>query len=297
MSRTLFASIFLLAGGLTLAACEQVVPADDLPYTNQLVIKGILVAGEKPDSISITHTLPLNQNYTIDAASTPGATATITVDGQSWPLTYIGGGFYRAAGIDSVRAGKTYTIDVQWNGLHASASTLVPGYPNITNVTLSAPRIDTMIYTYYGSGYQDTSISIHGQARMQLVPTPNAAYRILRDSIWSDSVYSHYTVSPDYSGSSYQEFTLSSDAAPDGTILINNVWYLSQYDTTSYSVDMTIAAYDRAYYEFIRTYQSYDNSGDIFGSGGTNPKWNITGDGIGIFIGEVTSTVRAEYKR
>ncbi|MDP4199420.1 MAG: hypothetical protein Q8922_09830 [Bacteroidota bacterium] len=275
------------------AGCEQVVPADGLPYVDQIVIKGILVAGEPIDSISITHTLPLNVTYTPTAAAIPDAIVMIMVDGKEIPLSYLGQGDFGDPMNDTVQAGKTYSIDVRWNGLHATASTLVPSSLTIQDAMILPPQFDTQYFLI--NGYTpDTFVSVSATASVSIDSKTNEVYRVIADSVWNDSSY--HSSSSDYYRS-YQDYTLPNDTSSERLISLTYSFYLSRMDTNGFAAKLTIAGYDRAYYDFLRTYEHYDNGGDIFGSSGTNPKWNVSGDGIGIFIGEAKTQVSMTYRR
>ncbi|RPI71382.1 MAG: hypothetical protein EHM47_10325 [Ignavibacteriales bacterium] len=56
------------------------------------------------------------------------------------------------------------------------------------------------------------------------------------------------------------------------------------------NLGIRIYVYDNAFYDYFSTQGSGQTPDAIFGQSGSNVKWNITGDGIGMFIGR-TDTV------
>ncbi|HET6399804.1 MAG TPA: DUF4249 family protein [Candidatus Kapabacteria bacterium] len=288
-------SVFVfLALAAIATGCENVVPATDLPYVNHIVIRGFLNADEPIDSISVTHTLPLSVQYDPNQAAIPNAQVSITVDGRSIPLQSIGLGFFTDPLHDTVQSGKTYSIDVQWNGLHAWASTLVPNPPAIPIFQFDNIGWDTEIYRY-NSYYSDTFFSFGGTLEAGIEPvTAGEAYSLVYDSI--ADVDSNYSEASYYIGGDLYNLYPASEVNSAGFLPIFQFESLDPRDS-NYFVSAVVESYDGAYYNFIKTYNNFGNSGDIFGTGGANPQWNISGDGIGIFIGTAETRRNSTFHR
>ncbi|MFI5202409.1 MAG: DUF4249 family protein [Candidatus Kapaibacterium sp.] len=274
--------------------CENVVPATDLPYVNHIVIRGFLTAGQPIDSISISHTLPLSAQYDPNQAAIPDAQVSISVDGRSIPLQPMDFGFFTDPTHDTVQSGKTYSIDVRWNGLHAWASTLVPNPPSLPIFQIDNLGWDTQIYRY-NQYYSDTFFQFGGTLEVGIMPvTPDEAYALIYDSIADiDSSYSEAT-------RNYGEILYNLYPASE----VNSAGFLPifQFESfdprdSNYFVSAIVESFDGAYYDFSKTYNRYGNNSDPFGTGGANPKWNVSGDGIGIFIGEAQTRVSSTFHR
>ena len=267
------APILLLV--LALSGCEQIIPADDLPYVNQLVIHGILTAGRPIVGISITHTLPLNTEFSSDAADVPDAIATITVDGKTIPLTYQGYSMYNANTSDTVIAGKTYSIDVRWQGLHASATTTVPLPANVYGLGFSKVGWDTTLDKR--ASYPDTMIQYGATLRVNIIPRNGEAYQLNVDSIVADTgdlwSYSFY--------GQYYPYTVKDTV--NGLIQFTDPIYFDYVDRMPWFY-FEVSAIDEAYAKLLKSYSSGREHGP-FSSFGKNPEYNVTGDGVGMFIG------------
>lgn len=273
--------------------CDNVVPADGLPYVNHIVIRGFLNAGQPIDSISISHTLPLSTPFDPSQAAIPDAQVSISVDGRTIPLQSIGFGYFTDPEHDTVQSGKTYSIDVKWNGLHAWASTLIPVIPSVPIFQFNNIRWDTEVFIY-GQNFQDTLFRFGGQMEVGIEPvTPGEAFTLVSDSIADvDSFYSQST----YNGEIFYNLYPSSDVNSAGFLPIFQFEQLDPNDS-NYFASAVIESFDGPYYDFIQTYTYNANGGDIFGTGGANPKWNVSGDGIGIFIGEAETRVSRTFRR
>lgn len=279
--------LFLLCVPLLFSSCEQIVPADGLPYADHIVVRGMLIAGEPLDSISVTHTLPLTASYDRTDAAIPSATVTVSVDGQSIPLTYIGNGYFGDPKGTVVQSGKSYSIDVRWNGMHAAASTTVPEPPVVDSSFLGDRQV-----RYYSYGGYPPDSSVYYPLLIGVRANPNDSYALVSDSM--NVYFADHHVDEQTDGRSYLEPAI---APPDSARAWLDFSFGGGILSTVDSVQMTatLASFDRAYYEFWRTYDEYqDNS--PFGNTGKNAKWNVSGDGIGIFIGEARSRTQLFFK-
>jgi hypothetical protein len=278
--------LFLLA----FCGCETVVSSDGLPYVDHIVIRGFLNAGQPVDSISVTHTLPLNVPDDPNQATVPTAQVSISVDGNSIPLQYIGFGLFSDPANDTVQSGKTYSIDVKWNGLHAFASTLVPQTPDVDSTYEGKANVQI----YYDPYYQYSDTIVETQLEFGVRARTSECYSFLFDST---AGYMHIgDTMPDHGSWGPTSIDLQGVAneATDG-----HVW-LSQRSEGNDSLTLawvTIGAFDASYYDFIQTYGYNSDDGDPFGTGSANPKWNVSGDGIGIFIGEAQTKRSSTFHR
>ncbi len=293
-------SIALIAVAASAPGCENVVPATDLPYVNHLVIRGFLDARQPIDSISVTHTLPLSVQYDPNQAAVPNANVSIALDGRTIPLHYIGYGYYTNAARDTVESGKTYSIDVTWNSgedgiLHAWASTLVPQPPNIQSASLDSTQWDTAVYQY-NQFYSDTQIYLYGTVDFAIHTVTGEVYAVGYDSLVSLDSDSLQILEVSSLSSDPYYFHSASEAGADGILRLLDQTSLYSRDS-DFGVFATIESFNGAYYDFLKTYYLNNEGGDIFGTGAANPKWNVMGDGIGIFIGEAESRTSFTFHR
>jgi hypothetical protein len=286
------ASKWLLAMTVVLcvSACEQIIPADGLPYADHIVVHGVLIAGQPIDSISITHTMPLTLAYDRQGASIPDADVRVSVDGRSIQLAYIGDGYFSDTTGVVVNAGKQYSLDVQWNGLHAAASTVVPEPPVADSAKLG-PR---QVYYYDYGGYGLDS-SVQYPLLVHVHSEGDIAFSMRDDSdvVYFDTTHrtQHYHAGEGFSyvqlpPADSSTFWLESGYQWGGTYfpIVDSIKMLT-----------TIGSFDKAYYYFLRTSDNYrDNS--PFANAGKNPQWNVHGDGIGFFVGESTAQFYLSFK-
>ncbi len=283
-----FAILAMTFWGMVLSSCEQVVPSDGLPYAEHIVVRGILIAGQPLDSISITRTLPLTVAYDREAASLPSADVLVTVDNRSIKLTSIGNGYFSDTTSTIVESGKQYSLAVSWNGLHATASTTVPDSAIVDSSKLGARRV--YYYNYGGAYGLDSSVSYPLLVRVHA--QPNVAFAMSRDSM---IIYRGTSQDIDYN-TGVMYFSEPQIA----TVGSSTLWLEDSYggriqDVDSIKMLATIASYDKAYYDFRRTSSDYRDESP-FGNTGKNPKWNIREDGIGYFIGEAMTRVFVSFK-
>src|SRR5581483_5992553 len=282
----------LFLGVLACSGCEQIVDSSDLPYKDELVINATLEAG-KPIAVKISHMLPLTSSNSDTIIS--DVQATISTNGITVPLYFNSSyGFtplYSPKDSLVAVSGQRYALDVQWHGLHAFATTTVPFAVPIDSVQLLNYSIGE-----YGNYYVTAALGVHPPANLSFL----ASYAMKsRQLTWHDSVV--------YKGDSaifigdtiwdtawmfqpvqYWQAERSEDAGTDGELWVqytNDV----KYDPANEYYDAVLYTFDRPFYDFAISYDRSQGN-DIFASGGANPRWNIQGDGIGIFIGMARST-------
>jgi hypothetical protein len=263
-----------MLASIAIGGCEVVVDSTELPYTPHIVVNAILSTDDSLTEIELSKTLPLSQPYTRDAAWITDATASITFDGVQYPLRYLGEGKYMAEGLP-IQTGKRYTLDVSWHGLHTSGSTEIP---------VAAP-IDTgrvsIVTDEFGYSQAIVWWYTHVPKPVALLATYEYKHHL---TAW-DSIYMERD--PNYRpdtfwhsmGVEYYDVALAKAVDRDsaGFHAYGSIDPDEDYRAVLYT-------YDAGFYEFARTYRRYYDDSP-FGSGGTNPRWNLDGDGIGLFIG------------
>ncbi len=246
---------------LLAVGCEEIV--DDpgtLPYEEKLVIRSIVEAGKGMDSILITRTLPPLDAYVEEKAWVHNALVLVRHNGITDTLIDGGRGRYYKPGIVP-QPGGVYELDVVWNNKHASAVTRIPQYPTIISTRRNhktnrwGDQIDVL------------------EARIK--PFPGTVY---------SSTYMYYIPGmPGYTESTYiNELYRLSDTTSTGELVIPTESY--NYSSGHIDYKISVQAYDEAYYAYFTSYINGNDDDGPF-SQNRNVKWNVQGDGIGMFIG------------
>ncbi len=256
---------------LVVEGCDTYVQPGDMPYEKKLVISALLQAGKPADQILIGKTMPPNQNYVPSQAAVTNANGLIAVDGNVHALIF--SGYYQpygtATGLALYRTqnlipepGKTYSLTVEAEGLRATSTTFVPFTAEIDSLP---------VWTAYEYG---TAVHYLGFVFKQ-----QAGVAYAMDYSFSPSV-TRDIIDPPY-------LLIKSTV---GSAILNGIPVGGWRPDLADSLTAVILSYDEQYYDYYTTYQNGSGGGDFMQS--LAPvKWNIHGDGIGLFIG-VTVTQR-----
>ncbi len=262
-----------------LPGCEQVVDADDIPYVERIVVRGKLTTGEEIDSIMITRTLPLNESFTPEKAALTDATVTITTSMPPYPdstytLRYIGNGFFAAPRLRAI-GGVTHTLKVEWRGKKVTARTIAPRQVSIDTVTVEK-------FSEIGWNGPYTVVV----PTVTFTPDDNQVYLLTYDPLYRGSVDE-----PEYPMGirSDQRIVRRSDTAADGRIHLRGSTdngYYGRDDETITGLSVKLYCFDYPFYEYYQTERrgDFDIGSDLFGPSGGQTKWNVEGDGFGMFI-------------
>ncbi|MCU0425118.1 MAG: DUF4249 family protein [Candidatus Kapabacteria bacterium] len=310
---TLLVALTFAGSAWILQSCmPTTVTGVEIPHEEKIVIYASLVAGQPLNNIQITRTLPPLDTFNVELSRIENAAATITVDGASFPLrlqprvaprTLIDSlnfslsnqpSLYEVSGL-TIQAGKTYSIQVSWNGKQATASTRVPEEP-----MLAAPqpsviwRQEPFRYvvnrprTFPATGIVPSLLAV---SQIPLVARSGEAYRIetftAQDTVSRLSTTNAITLNTtNLFGSSTPTVTVSSSVryfVQGDSIFKPQLFRLATASTVSV---MRVYAHDAALLDFITTQARNSPNASPFGNSGQNPLWNIKGDGIGLFIGQ-----------
>lgn len=263
---------------LLFSSCSPATP--ELPYEEQIVIRGLLEAGQLLADVQISRTIPPLDTLTYEKIFIGDAKATITVDGKTYsmelqPRTSTQASvpyrsLYRVPNL-RVEAGKTYSLEVQWKSLVARAQTRVPLTPDTDSVNVLASFVQLI------NGKMDTVFESSAAIRART----NEVYRVgttLNDPASGRLVSSR----------GFGDAVFTTNATP--TVITSNIWRLTtatlQILTNRLQSRVNIEAYDGQFYQY---YQTRSRSGQIglFSPGGPNIAWNVTGDGIGEIVGMI----------
>ena len=255
---------------LPILGCDKIVEPEEMTYDKKLVISAVLDAGKPIDQVLIGKTLPPDKPYIPLQAAVTSANCSISVDGASYTLTFVGihdtYGQVNGMAVYSAQSlvaepGKVYTIDVQTEGLHATATTLVPAPPVLDSIVLSNVIVS-------GTNY----VVLDGQIAQQsgVVYSPAYSYTPSADVPVQNPVFGVGKSSPGYR----MRFRIPVYGFEP-----------SLHD----SLTAVITSYDESYLDYFATrFNGYGSTSDL--SQSLAPvKWNVHGDGIGLFIGAIVT--------
>lgn len=250
--------------GATLSACETIIDSNDVPYVDRLVIEAVIDADSAISGIRITHTLPLDRVTTTEESYVPNLTGAVTTRDGRFPLVYQGSGLFAAPGAIA-HAGDVCSIETSWNGEPVRAHTRIPLAPQVLQTVFSGERAPDSGYV----NLRSVECWVNGLDSM---------------AVYAASIY----VVTEFFGrdgrgyrSSNGDLKQPHDTAADGRLDIGmpNTHFYCREDSSLFEV----SAYDHPYYDFVQTFTNGGN--DDFFDSSTPVRWNVEGNGIGIFIG------------
>ncbi len=311
---------------LVLQSCEINVPLSDvdLPKEEKIMVNAAIIAGQPLRNVQITRSLSPTDTFSLDKIGIRDADVRITVDGRETRLRL-------QSVVDSVRlltsgrlvpgptsyeapelipqAGKTYALTVQWKGLTAKAQTFVPEPPRAENVPPLVWR-KTPVLRQTGPGNfvrYDTNL-----AAFPFIPIATKAqelYSVRQQTLVDNASQTRFTsvnwfqpplprTADDGKQSVQAGFQLQVDqqgrmfiAEFDIQARMPKILLFSPQTTT---IIVELEARDAAIKPFLETSARLFEGVQFnpLGNVGRNPYWNVTGNGLGLFIGQSTiSTV------
>jgi hypothetical protein len=259
-----FIKYLFIPGLLLFYSCEDAVVGNDLSYEERLVVRGLLVAGE-PIEVTFERTLPLDQPFDSIRAQLSDVTAFITHNDVIDTLKYAGAGKYRTSSMISEN-GEEYQLSAEWNDKSLTGETRVPFTTTFQNgniITEVNEDGDTVHYIQglltprEGAVYGATWVILDPLSGFHL--EDNVIPVLLRES---DKDLNN-------------RLTLKTRVIPD---TLYAAWHNYFY--------IRVHAFDEEFYNFFITQDANNASSNIFSQSGINLRWNVEGDGIGMFIGE-----------
>ena len=253
------------------SGCEEEISGVSLPYEELLVINCMPTVGEPHIIIDITRTLPPLEDYDRSKAYVNDAVVTMEVNGVEYTAGSGTEGLYAIP--YSVKSGDKIKLNVKWKNKTAYASTIVPEVPVIDSLNYRVEEQNEW-------GYYQKYLIVYAYLQAK---HPEVCYQ----GMYGHSTYDYYD--EDYSNIANYESRNSK-----GTVRVRTMSYMiwDNYPNISEIIDnyvYSVDAYDNQYYPFAKTYYKSYYGGDMFESNGTNPIWNIKGDGIGLFVARAKS--------
>lgn len=261
---------FLLLSVITLffvaSGCEVEDSEQDFPFQLKLVVRGVLESNKPIQDIYVGRTLPISYSFTKSFADLPDASVGILYRDSLYVLRHKKDGLYFTNGLIPVQ-GETYKLLVQWKSYFATAETTVPLIGTVEAVELKS---------HQGSQVPQRYIEC------SIRPYMNEAYALTWVSLTVSNTVT--TEANEFNGvmkkglQAYDGFMkVTTDTITPG-ILTETLGY-------------RIHAFDERFYDYFITQNTNKVSDAVFGQPNSNVKWNVQGDGIGIFFAK-TDTVR-----
>ena len=254
----------MIAGLLIIYSCEDAVVENDLAYQERLVVRGLLTAGN-PIEVTFERTLPLDQPFDSTQAQLSDVTAYITHNNLVDTLEYIGNGRYNAPALIA-QNGEEYKLNAEWNGKSLSGDTRVPFTTTFQNGKIISEVNEEGDTVHYLQGL--------------LTPREGAVYGatwVILDPV--SGFHLEDNVIPVLQRESDKDLnnrlTLETRNIPDSLF---STWRSYFY--------IRIHAFDEEFYNFFLTQEANNASTNIFSQSGINLRWNVEGDGLGMFIGK-----------
>lgn len=261
MNMKIYILILIAIFTFLITSCEQPIEEEEFPYEMKLVVRGVLEHNKLINDIYIGRTLPVSLPYSEEFAVVTDAVGTILVDNISYPLRHIGKGIYSTDSLFGKR-GKEYTLLLRWENKSAYAITKIPVIGNISSAYVAQKVIDGENKFYFESTLSTISNEVYSATWALL----NSGGVILSEAKEFESV-----IKPISSNDIIKVPTV-----PVPANILNSGGTLA----------IRLYVFDNAFYNYFISQGSNLVSDAIFGQPGSNIRWNIIGDGIGMFIGK-----------
>lgn len=247
-----------------ITGCEQVVDEEAFPYEMKLVIRGLIEDGQQIKDIYVGRTLPVAVPFRGDFANLSDAIVSIKVDTLRYILKHTKDGLYSAPATVRARAGKTYEILVSWENLSAGAITTIPDAGSIGGV-------------YMVNSKNDTGKTIRVMSA-EITPRGSETYAIT----WLSYTQTGQIYAEDTRYNTVMKKLPNSNSL---TLQVLSAEIPASYASRPQDLGVGVYVYDEAFYDYFKTKGSSKLSDAVFGQPSTSVKWNVQGDGIGMFIG------------
>ncbi len=259
-----------------LGACETTIQDPELPYVNQLVICGFANADSLVQRVCVMHTLPLTEDWSLEKALVRDAS--VRLEGPDSTITMIYSDAeqcYRTT--LALQVGKRYILHVQWNELHADAIATVPQSPSVQSHGAGVRKMyygdssmydmfvyDTAFVTWYSGSALGTIGSIVLRSRGDTLGLVMEKFRMTPDPF-------------------VQLYSTRSDGL--SKLIVNAYTYYYQPRDSLIATKMQCVESS-----YLTIAGNSNNRDEIFGSFGTTPNANVSGDGFGFFVGLSSTT-------
>ncbi len=250
-------------------SCEKIdVVEVDLPYHEKIVVQGILEENKPFDGVAFTRTLPLNEVYSISKAELKDVIAYLKSGVRVIPLKYNRDGIYKPVSTFIPQKQSSFELFAKWNNKNVYAKTYIPANPKI-------------IRAYFLTNGSGTYI----QAEIQNQP---------------DVVFGAKAIAMEESMILYESEDIYSvtQPNPDAKAIIKlrtPVIPIEILNSFKNNFSIKVFAFDKQYQNYFKTKKFSLSIKDSFVQSGGDVEWNVYGDGIGLFIGFSSTTLKVNW--
>lgn len=253
--------LILLCSAFIFISCEQPLQDEEIPYELKIVISGTLYPYQQVSDIYIGRTLPISYAYSDEFANLTDAVAAIECDGKYYPLKHTGKGLY-ANDTLITEPGKRYILIVSYENKLATAETIIPTTGVINRLSLSLKDIGGTKENYVNALIKPSSDEVY--AVSWIIMLPNGFISKEADAV------------PEVMGTD------------DRSTITVNSGIIPQHLITSSRENLAVKIhiFDKQFRDYFTTKPNSEVTDQVYGQTRSNVKWNIKGDGIGLFIGK-----------
>jgi hypothetical protein len=246
-----------------ISGCENPVEDEDFPYEMKLVVRGIIEKNKLIKDIYIGRTLPVAVPFDAEFAKVKDAVGTVIVNGVSYPLRHTGNGLYTTDSLIA-REGNRYYLLVRWQDKSANAETTVPRRGDIASLKVIKSLKEGKEIAYMQTEIRPFSDEVYGANWVSVT---------IAGAISSEAKEFGNVTKP--AQSSNEVLKVESQQIPAPLL------------TSSGNLGVRLYTFDKDFYHYFISQGSSKIPDAIFGQPGGNVRWNIKGDGIGMFIGRI----------
>lgn len=252
---------------LPIAGCENNLEEAEFPFEFRLVVRGILEEGQPLKNIYIGRTMPIQDSISPVFSRLTDASVAVLIDDRLVRLIHTSNGLYENQSI-TVKRNTTYTLIASWEDKTATAVTYVP-LPG----TINSPEVKP---------FQKNGVTYY---RIESVITPMgdeayAAVWQLLNASGQNVVGEGKSTGPAIKRRSPSELSFKVATEEFTGLASNN------------KIGMRLYIYDGAFYDYYMTQNPNQVTDLTFGQPQAGVKWNVSGDGIGMFIGRTVLEIR-----
>ena len=260
--KTITLSLLLLFG------CENVgLVETKLEFKEKIVVRAELTVDSTFAGVTLTRTLPINEQYDITKAEIKNAFSYLRINSvQIIPLHYEQDGLYKPTDDLKFKEGSTVELLGEAKGKSFYSKTIIPNNPSVNNPLRENNYVLASVNTH--------SDEVYGAA-------------------WI--IYSAISNHEIDAAKNFQTIALPSRFDPTGNISVRTSDIPENYLVSPYlnQTYIQIYSFDKAYLEYYKSRNNNQISNNAFIQGGEAVVWNVQGeDVIGLFIGIAVGIIK-----
>lgn len=285
----------LFAAPFILSSCDDNLLLNEAEYQPKIVIAGLVIPGRRVENIYVGRNYPINKNVNLDDLYLRDAKVVITdmQSNTSYELQEYNNAYCNLRGNLRIGFGKSYRLDVtaEVEGKQLTASSIT-----------TTPKYGFRVYSHNQSlKYREKDSSgVLKNFQIKFKPSEGATFYMFTINSSHPSISNFIFENPyieldtSYVIENFNTFSPRyvwiMNMAPDEIYSYDfnwlNFWFYDSYDIIAY-------AGDKNYHYFMATYGNVQEIDGNF----HEPKFNITGDGIGYFGSAIMEHIFIEVRR